>query len=158
MHGLFAWTPYFVEENNMLKKSLSLALGLLMVQMIYVGPIYAQSNTKTDDASISKVKRSVAKLNAGGKNIARVKLKDGTKLKGYVSQANEDSFVITDKGGHKSTISYTEVQGVKKGGGGLKTTTKVLIGVGIATAVVITVLAVSISRSFHNFDLRGVGL
>jgi sRNA-binding regulator protein Hfq len=125
--------------------------------MICVGPIYAQSATTKDDASIQKLKREIGKLNTNGKNIARVKLHNGTKLKGYISQANEDNFVITDKHGQKSTVAYTDLSDVKKGSG-LSRTSKILIVSGIAVAIIVTVIAVSITRSFANFDLRGIGL
>jgi cell division protein FtsL len=140
----------------MLKKFLSCTL-IILVQMICVGPIYAQSATTKDDASIQKLKREIGKLNTNGKNIARVKLHNGTKLKGYISQANEDNFVITDKHGQKSTVAYTDLSDVKKGSG-LSRTSKILIVSGIAVAIIVTVIAVSITRSFANFDLRGIGL
>jgi cell division protein FtsL len=140
----------------MLKKSLSCTL-IILVQMLCIGPIYAQSATTKDDAAIQKVKREIGKLNTNGKNIARVKLHNGTKLKGYISQANEDNFVITDKHGQKNTVAYTDVSEVKKGSG-LSRTSKILIVSGIAVAVVVTIIAVSIARGFGDFDLRGIGL
>ena len=137
----------------MLKKFLSCTL-ILLVQIICVGPIYAQSVKTKDDASIQKVKREISKLNTNGKNIARVKLHNGTKLKGYISQASEDSFVITDKQGQKNTVAYMDVREVKKGSG-LSRTSKVLIVSGVAAAVLITIVAVSISRL--HFGGGGIG-
>jgi hypothetical protein len=140
----------------MLKKFLSCAL-IILVQMIYAGPIYAQSNTTTTnaDASIQKVKQKIEKLNANGKNIARVKLHNGTKYKGYISQANEDNFVITDKEGQKNTVAYTDVREVKKGSG-LSSTSKVLIVAGIGVAVVVTIIAVSFAHGLGNFGSGGI--
>jgi hypothetical protein len=140
----------------MLKKFLSCTL-VILVQIICVGPIYAQSVKTKDDAPIQKVKREIGKLNTNGKNIARVKLHNGTKLKGYISQASDDSFIITDKQGQKNTVAYTDVREVKKGSG-LSRTGKILIVSSIAVGVVVTILAVTFSKGLGNFDLRGIGL
>jgi hypothetical protein len=145
-----------IPENMMLKKFLTCTL-IVLVQMIYAGPIYAQAAataTKTD-AAIQKVKREIEKLNANGKNIARVKLNNDTKLKGYISQANEDNFVITDKHGQKNTVSYTDVREVKKGSG-LSRTSKILIVTGIGVAVIVTIIAVSFARGFGGFGPGGI--
>jgi hypothetical protein len=141
----------------MLKKSLSCTLILLLLQMIYVGPAYAQSAAMKDDASRAKVKRSIEKLNANGKNIVRIKLHSGSKLKGYLSQANEDNFVITDKHGQKNTVAYTDVREVKKGSG-LSRTSKVLIVTGVAAAVLVTIIAVSFAKGLGDFRGLGGGL
>jgi sRNA-binding regulator protein Hfq len=140
-------------ENKMLKKFLSCTL-IMLVQLIYVGPIYAQSAAMKDDPLISKAKRNIEKLNTNGKNIARVKLHNGTKLKGYISQANQDNFVITDKHGQKNTVAYTDVREVKKGSG-LSRTSKVLIVAGIAVGIGVTALAISFAHGFG--DWRGIG-
>jgi sRNA-binding regulator protein Hfq len=141
-------------EKKMLKKFLSCTL-IILVQMICVGPIYAQSATLKEDASIQKFKREIGKLNTNGKNIARVKLHNGTTLKGYISQANADNFVITDKQGQKNTVVYTDVSGVKKGSG-LSNTSKVLIVSGVAVGVAVTVLAISFARIGRGFR-GGIG-
>jgi hypothetical protein len=47
-----------------------------------------------------------------------VKLKDNTKLKGYISDASSDSFTLADaKSGQTRTLSYQDVTEVKKPGG-----------------------------------------
>ena len=46
--------------------------------------------------------------------LVRVKLRDGTKLAGYVSEANENSFVIVDsKTGAATNVPYPQVKQVK---------------------------------------------
>jgi hypothetical protein len=127
---------------------------MILVQIIYAGPIHAQSATMNEDAAIRKVKVEIGKLNTNGKNIARVKLHNGTKLKGYISQANENNFVITDKQGQKNAVAYTDVSEVKKGSG-LSRTSKILIVSGIAVGIIVTVLAVSFAHGLGDF--RGIG-
>jgi hypothetical protein len=59
-----------------------------------------------------------------------VKLRDKTKLKGYVSEAGQDSFVIVnEKTSATSTVSYEQVKQVK--GNNLSTAAEIALGVGI---------------------------
>jgi len=72
-------------------------------------------------------------------------MKDGTKLKGYISQTLEDSFDLTNaKTKQPTTVLYRDVAQVKKQG--LSTGAKIALGIGIgalATAVVIGALVAS---------------
>lgn len=89
----------------------------------------------TDAAARARVK--VEKLGAGSNAAVEVKLMDGTKLKGYVSAREQDSFTVTDrKTGASSVVRYAEVSEVKKSGGGLSTKSWIIIGSAIAGAVV----------------------
>lgn len=68
----------------------------------------------------AKVKAGVAKLGSGP-DAVEVKLRDKTKLKGYVSQVSDDSFVVaialTDaKTGDNSEIAMANIADVKKSG------------------------------------------
>ena len=77
-----------------------------------------------------KVKEGISKLGTGAEARIEVKLWDKTKLKGYVSEANEDSFVTVDeKTNATSTVAYSQVQQVK--GNNLSTAAKIAIGVGV---------------------------
>ena len=95
----------------------------------------AQAGRDTDAAARARVK--VEKLGAGSNAGVEVKLLDGTKLKGYVSAREPDSFTVTDrKTGSSSVVRYAEVSEVKKSGGGLSTKSWIIIGSAIAGAVV----------------------
>ncbi|MEP6913157.1 MAG: hypothetical protein ABI923_10410 [bacterium] len=95
----------------------------------------AQAGRDTDAAARARVK--VEKLGAGSNAGVEVKLLDGTKLKGYVSAKEQDSFTVTDrKTGASSVVRYAEVSEVKKSGGGLSTKSWIIIGSVIAGAVV----------------------
>jgi hypothetical protein len=60
-----------------------------------------------------------------------VELQDGSKLKGYISQAGEDSFTLADaKTGQTRALSYLNVAEVKKPGG-LSLAAKLGIGIGV---------------------------
>lgn len=125
----------------MIKKCLFAAfIGLLL---LFTTPqlINAQTSPAKNAAAVEKIKANVTKRGTGEKARVNVKLLNGTKLKGFISQAGEDSFTLTDsKTKQTSTIAYSDVKQVKKQG--LSTGTKLLIAVGVGavvTAVVITV-------------------
>ena len=75
----------------MIKKYLSIGLIGLLVFSANTSLIFAQ--TKTADAE--KIKADVMKRGTNEKKSVRVKMLNGTKLKGYISQIGEDSFTLT---------------------------------------------------------------
>jgi hypothetical protein len=86
-----------------------------------------------------KVKEGISKLGTGAEARIEVKLRDKTKLKGYVSEAGEDSFVIADeKTGATSTVTYAQVKQVK--GNNLSTAAEIAIGVGVIILPIVIVL------------------
>lgn len=98
------------------------------------------------DAASEKVKADVAKRGTGPKAKVNVKLKDKTKLKGYINQRGSDSFTLADsETGQMRTLSYAEVSEVKKSGG-LSLLTKIGIGVGIFVGVLAILFAIGCSQ------------
>ena len=119
----------------MLTKALSLVLALVLFG------IAAHAGTKEEkDAQFAgKVKEGISKLGTGVDAHIEVKLKDKTKLKGYVSEADEDSFVIVDeKTGATSRVTYPQVQRVK--GNNLSRAAEIAIGVGVILLPIVIVL------------------
>jgi hypothetical protein len=117
----------------MWRKLFSLALVVLMchaADALLVRNVRAQGGTVDD-----KVKTFVAKRGTGPKAKVTVKLKDKTKLQGYISQAGDDSFTLADsKTGQLKTLNYQDVAEVKKPGG-LSLLAKIGIGIGAAVGV-----------------------
>jgi hypothetical protein len=92
---------------------------------------------------MEKSRATVQKIGLGREARVEVKLRDQTKVKGYVSGAEEDSFTVTDaKTGTSQTVRYAEVASVKKPGHGLSTATWVIIGAATAAAIIIGVTVV----------------
>jgi len=80
----------------------------------------------------------ILKLGTGERARVEVKLRDDTKVKGYVSAAGTDSFTVMDaRTGATTVVAYGDVAQVKKSGNGLSTMTKVLIGGAVAAGVII---------------------
>lgn len=80
-----------------------------------------------------KVKTEISKLGTGQDAKIKVKLKDGTKLKGYITEANENQFVVMDsKTNQLIPVPYPQVKQAK--GNNLSSGVIVIIGV---TAVIV---------------------
>jgi hypothetical protein len=134
-----------------MSKLLSLISVFLLLHAAHAVPIRAYAQAGRGDARVEKVKASVAKR-TGKKSRVTVKLQDGSKLKGQISQAGEDSFTLTDsKTAQTRTLAYRDVAEVK--GQGLSLSTKILIGVGIGVGVLVIIVAIGIA----NFDGFGDG-
>ncbi|MEP6718759.1 MAG: hypothetical protein ABJB21_06445 [bacterium] len=99
----------------------------------------AFGQSATFDAKASKARAKVENL--GNNARVEVKLRDTTKIKGRISAITPESFTVTDaKTGITNTVSYAEVDEVKKAGGGLSTKGWVIIGASAVGAVVTWVI------------------
>jgi hypothetical protein len=102
-------------------------------------PAYAASKEEKEARFAEKVKTNILKLGIGESARVEVKLRDKTKLKGYISAANGESFTVTDsKTGTVTTVAYPQVKSVK--GNNLSTGAKIAIGVGIVAAILFIIL------------------
>ena len=91
-----------------MKNYLNFSLAALMV----IGAIAptAMAAPKGQQLTAQEVKTKVLKLGTGSKAKATVWLADGRKVKGYVSQAGNDDFVMRDRKTHApTTVRYAEV-------------------------------------------------
>lgn len=123
----------------MYKRILSLALVTLLSSV--AGPLTVSAHPKTDkEASFAeKVKDGISKLGTGPSARVEVKLRDKSKLKGYVAEAGADGFSVVDlKTGTATMVTYQQVQKVK--GNNLSTGAKIAIGLGAAVAVLVILL------------------
>ncbi len=122
----------------MFKKSLSLALaGALIFTLVGVAPVSAKSKAEKEAARAAKAKAGVAKLGVGKDARIAVRLHDKTRVSGYISQADEDSFVITDiKTGATTEVAYTDVTQAK----GQNLSTGATVAIAVAAAVGVTLL------------------
>lgn len=124
----------------MLKKGLTFALmGALMFTLALSPPALAETKAEKEAAFTAKVKADIAKIGVGQDARIAVKLRDKTKLSGYVSQAGEESFVVTDlKTGVSTEVPYPNVTQAR--GKNLSTGAIIAISVGVAVGVTILVL------------------
>jgi hypothetical protein len=95
-------------------------------------------------AKSQKVKHEVEKRGVGQGSRAKVKLRDGSEVKGYISKISDTSFEITDKAGNPVNIPYSDIAKVKNPG--LSRTAKIAIVAGVGAAVVVIAYAAAVAR------------
>lgn len=97
----------------MCMRFLSIVMVVLLINLggaLPVAKIQAQDQTKTTE----KVKAAVAKLGSRPDARVQVKLRDKTKIKGYVGEIADEHFTVRDAStGATRTISYSDVAEVK---------------------------------------------
>jgi hypothetical protein len=138
------------EKGMRMRRYLALVLtGSLF--LFFPGHVLARLQ-KDDASTVEKIKTKITRLGVGEKARAQIKLRNGQKIKGYVSNASEDNFSLTDrKSGQTTTIAYADVVDVKKPG--MTKRTKIIIGVTIGVVATAAILAWAVTHSFPNFTL-----
>jgi sRNA-binding regulator protein Hfq len=128
-------------------ESLLLALILVLVPLAQMAPAQSQ----TDDTA--RIKADVTKRLAHKKNHVNLELRNGSKLKGRIEQADDNKFTIReDKTGNKIEFSYDYVTKVK--GQGLGKGAKIAI---VAVGAVV-VVGVVVYLGIRNTDYFRGGL
>ena len=129
----------------MLKTSISLVIAaMLFIAGLSPSTIVAQSGTQTP--TIEQIKSKIARLGVGAKAKATIKLKNGTKVKGYVAETKEDEFVMRDrKTDVPTTIRYAEVLKVEENRGH-STARNVALGVAAGVGAVLAVIFITIAH------------
>lgn len=114
----------------MFKKYLTLILAVLVLNLSLSASAFAGTKEEKAVKLAEKVKTNITKLGTGKDARIEVKLRDNTKLKGFVSQINENSFVVTDeKTGTTTEVPYPNAKQVK--GNNLATGFKIAIGIAV---------------------------
>ena len=117
-----------------------LSLLVTAVLLLAAVPSARANQTGSQSPTVETVKSRIARLGIGAKAKATVKLKNGTKVKGYVAQAGEDDFVIRNrKTDAPTTISYADVLKVDDNKGH---STARNVAIGVAVGVGATILAI----------------
>ena len=123
----------------MIRTLTTLLLVALLINLGGVRLTYAASKEEKQARFIEKVRTSVLKLGTGQSTRVRVKLRDRAKLEGYISNAGEEGFTVTNpKTGVATTVAYPQVKSVQ--GHNLSSGAKIAIGVGVAAAVIFIIL------------------
>ena len=124
-----------------MRKYVSIILMGLVFSMASAGQTLAQSSSKDEAKALEKIKAKIAKLGVGEKARAQIKLRNGEKIKGFVSSAGPDDFAFTERdSGKTATVAYADVIEVK-GPGGLSKGAKIAIVAGIGAGVVVGLIA-----------------
>ena len=133
----------------MKRKLWVLTLGFALC-FVPLAPVAGQSTTEPPsklDQQIAKIKAAVSKRVADDKERVKLKLTDGTEVKGRLDQAGDDGFTVTnEKSGQQMRLAYAEVQRVN--GRGLSSGAKI----GIIAAIVAGVAAILVIKATRDFD------
>ncbi|MBA3694116.1 MAG: hypothetical protein H0W77_11880 [Acidobacteria bacterium] len=133
----------------MIKKYLSIFLVGLLLFSADSALILAQTKTDNNASNVEKIKANVLERGTGEKKRVRVKMLDGTKMKGYISQAGEDSFTLTDSKTKQTTvIAYRDAARVEDRG--LAGGAKIGIWVGVAAAATLIVLYIAFQNAIRD--------
>ena len=120
----------------MLKKILSLALVVLVINLGSAPRVSAETRGEKEARLAAKVKAGIMKLGTGPEARVHIRLRDKTKAEGYVARAGEESFVLVDaRTGAETEIPYPQVKQAK--GKNLSTGVTIAIALGILAAVII---------------------
>jgi hypothetical protein len=130
------------------RQALCLALAALVLNLVCFAPASAATKPEAGSKFAAKVKREIARLGTGPDARIEVKLRDKTRVAGYVSEVSEDHFAVTDaKTGAVTVVPYPQVKQAK--GHNLTSNQRIALAVGLAAA---TLLAVFIIASATSSD------
>jgi preprotein translocase subunit SecF len=129
----------------MLKKIMTMLLVVLIVNLAVIPSVFANDSKLEKEAKfIEKVRINIQKLGTGPDAQVEVKLKDNTKTKGYVSEANDEQFTVVDKNtGQSTSIPYPQVKQIK----GNNLSGRVIFAIGFAALIVILVILLRSDKS-----------
>ena len=114
---------------------------ILVVNLAVVPFVFASDTTEKEAKFAEKVKAEIIKLGVGTDARIKVKLKDGTKLKGYISEIKEDNFTVVDtKSGNATSVAYSNAKQIK--GNNLSTNVKIVLVFAALIAVILITNAV----------------
>ena len=114
-------------------------IGALILSMSAASMTPGKSKEEKAAEFAGKVKAGITRLGVGPDARVMVKLRDKTKLNGYVSQIGDESFVVADaRTGVTTEVQYPDVARVK--GNNLSTGATIAIAVGLAVGATILVL------------------
>jgi len=133
----------------MIQKFLSIGLIGLLIFLANAAFVSAQTTAANKQTNVEKIKKSILKRGTGEKQRISVKMLNGIKLKGYINQAGEESFTLTDSDTKQPTVlAYRDV--AKVGSSGLSMGAKIALGVGIASAATLIILYVAFQNATRD--------
>jgi hypothetical protein len=138
-------------EFVLVKKYFACLLSVLILSgLVIPGSVRAQSG------STEKTRSKVQTLSTNRDKQIEVKLKDKTKIKGYIVSLESDSFTITEKSiASTQSILYSDVDEVKKVSNGFSAKTWLILG-GVAAGTVATWLIVKPAVCDGGAQSRGI--
>jgi len=93
---------------------MKLKISLFVLAVLINSPVmWAQAK---GGKSPEQVKAEVLKRGTGEKAKVKVKLRNGSEVRGYISKADQDTFEVRGKNNENVTLAYADVLSVRKPG------------------------------------------
>ena len=119
---------------------------LLVAVLMFNNVAVAQVTQPQDVSQATMVKAEVHRRGVGEKSRVKVRLRNKTEVRGYISKIEDESFDVTErKTGQVKTIRYADVEKVQ--GAGLSTGAKIGLIAGLGVAVVALVIVAGLKSS-----------
>lgn len=116
----------------MFRRTLTIVLAGMILFTAF-GIQHAGAQGTNNARATEKIRAKVQSIGVGGNARVEVKLNDGTKFRGHITDARPDSFTVVDSmTGSSKTLAYADTSSVKKAGSGISKKTWIILG---ATAV-----------------------
>lgn len=97
-----------------MKRLFSMSLIGILLSAVIAWPVAPSTKVEKEIQFSQKVKAGVASIGTGQETRVEVKLRDKSKLKGFIQDASESSFVVSDlKTGARTTVAYADVKQIK---------------------------------------------
>lgn len=111
---------------------------LMLASLLHLALFIPLAAQTANTGKLEKAKASAQSLSTDAKNTAEVTMNSGAKIKGRITSVGGDSFSIQDtKSGSSQTISFADVDQIKKSRKGLSTAAWIAIGAGAAAAIIV---------------------
>ena len=93
----------------MIKRTLAIALACSL--LVSAAPLASAQTTKEDAKRAARAREALAPYGTGKDARVAVRLRDKSELKGYISEKDDRSFVVTNpETGASARVLYTEVE------------------------------------------------
>jgi sRNA-binding regulator protein Hfq len=129
-----------------MKRTPTILFVALAIVLSTFGPVArAQSGLNAESKAKAEV---VNRLNKKETRV-KVKLRNGSEMKGRITQSGENSFTLTDeKTGNRSDIAYTDVVNVE--GRGMSKKKKTFIAIGAGAAIFAAMFAYAFTHIWND--------
>ena len=130
-------------------KTAPTTISLFLCFLLTLAPLAHGQQLNNEAAEAIKVKTEANRRLDKNEDRVKIKLRNGSEVKGRITQTAENGFTLTDqKTGAKTDISYTDVQ--KLSGRGWSKKTKIAIGVGAAAATFAAMFAYAFTHIWDD--------
>ena len=122
---------------------------LFLAMAIAMCPLGSTAHAQQQFDQTAKVKAEVVKRFNKKEEHVKVRLRNGTEVRGYITQTTDDGFTLSnEKTKTRTDIAYADVQNVE--GRGMSKTKKIAIAVGIGAAAFAGMLAYGFTHIWND--------